>query len=136
MAVKDISFLSSLEDVIDVESSNIDVFVELEDGSTYTVVVATAKNIEYLMDKGEMNYFKPGHPFVIVKTITKDIIEETIQACLSYNKGYWLKLYHFVEEINDTVFDKLQAEQTAEQKEFIELKRLDEWNEFLNFTLH
>ena len=54
--------------------------MELEDGYTHTVVVATAKNIESLMDKEKMNFFEPGYPFIIVKKLTKEIIEEAIQA--------------------------------------------------------
>ncbi len=111
-----IRFPSYLEDVTDIENSNIDVFVELEDGYTYTVVVATAKNIEYLMDKEKMNYFEPGHPFILVKKLTKEIITEAIEAYAS-DDGYWLKLYHFAGEIDKTVFNKLQAEYLKELDE-------------------
>jgi hypothetical protein len=125
MLVKNISFPTYLEDITDIENSNIDVFVELEDGYTYTVVVATAKNIESLMDKEEINYFEPGYPFIIVKKLTKDIIEETIKAYAENNDGYWLKLYHFAGKINKTVFNKLQAEHTEYLKELDELDELD-----------
>jgi len=116
-----IRFPSYLEDVTDIENSNIDVFVELEDGYTYTVVVATAKNIEYLMDKEKKNYFGPSHPFIIVKEITKEIVEEAVKAYAEYHDGYWLKLYHFAGEIDKTVFNKLQAEHTKYLKELDEL---------------
>jgi hypothetical protein len=121
---------SSTEDILeeddvldddDIKNSNIDVFVELEDGYTYTVVVATAKNIDYLMDKEQMNYFTPGHPFIIVKQLTKAIIEETIKAYVEDYDGYWLKLYHFAGKIDTTVFEKLQAEHEEYLKEFAEL---------------
>jgi hypothetical protein len=36
------------------------VFVELEDGFTYTLVIATPKNIEFLMNKENMEFFEPG----------------------------------------------------------------------------
>jgi hypothetical protein len=36
--------------------------------------------MEYLMDLANMNYFRPGYPFILVKELTKDIIVETIQA--------------------------------------------------------
>jgi hypothetical protein len=121
MLVKSISFPTYLEDITDIENSNIDVFVELEDGYTYTVVVATAKNIESLMDKEKMNYFEPGYPFIIVKKLTKDIIEETLKAYAENNDGYWLKLYHFAGKINKTVFNKLQAEHIEYLKELDEL---------------
>jgi len=83
MLIKSISFPTYLEDITDIENSNIDVFVELEDAYTYTVVVATAKNIESLMDKERINYFEPGCPFIIVKKLTKEIISEAIKAYAS-----------------------------------------------------
>jgi hypothetical protein len=121
MVVKSISFPTYLEDITDIGNSNIDVFVELEDGYTYTVVVATAKNIESLMDKEKMNYFGPGHPFIIVKELTKDIIEEAIKAYADNYDGYWLKFYHFAGDIDETVFNKLQAEHEEYLKELDEL---------------
>ena len=63
MLIKRIDFPTYLEDIIHIENSNIDVFVELEDAYIYSVVVATAKNIESLMHKEKMNYFKPDYPF-------------------------------------------------------------------------
>ena len=116
MLVKKISFVrpNLLEEIPDIEDYNLDVFVELEDGYTYTVVIATAKNIESLMDKERMNYFEPGHPFIIVKKLTKEIISEAIQAYAS-DEAYWLKLYHFAGEIDTAVFNQLQAEQELDE---------------------
>ena len=120
MLIKSIIFPTYLEDITDIENSNIDVFVELEDGYTYTVVVATAKNIESLMDKEKMNYFEPGYPFIIVKKLTKEIISEAIEAYAS-DEAYWLKLYHFAGEIDTAVFNQLQAEHIEYLKELDEL---------------
>ena len=120
MLIKSISFPTYLEDITDIENSNIDVFVELEDAYIYTVVVATAKNIESLMDKEKINYFEPGYPFIIVKKLTKEIITEAIEAYAS-DDAYWLKLYHFAGKINKTVFNTLQAEHTEYLKELDEL---------------
>ena len=120
MLIKSISFPTYLEDITDIENSNIDVFVELEDAYTYTVVVATAKNIESLMDKEKINYFEPGYPFMIVKKLTKEIITEAIEAYAS-DDAYWLKLYHFAGKINKTIFNTLQAEHTEYLKELYEL---------------
>jgi hypothetical protein len=120
MLIKSISFPTYLEDITDIENSNIDVFVELEDAYIYTVVVATAKNIESLMDKEKINYFEPGYPFIIVKKLTKEIITEAIEAYAS-DDAYWLKLYHFAGKINKTIFNTLQAEHTQYLKELDEL---------------
>ena len=120
MLIKSIRFPTYLEDITDIENDNIDVFVDLEDGYTYTVVVATAKNIESLMDKEKMNYFEPGYPFIIVKKLTKEIISEAIEAYAS-DEAYWLKLYHFAGKVDTAVFNQLQAEHMEYLKELDEL---------------
>jgi hypothetical protein len=113
----------------DIENEDgIIVKVELDDGYTHTVVVATTKNIEYVMDKEKMNYFRPGLPFIIVKELTKDIIEETMKAYAEEDDGYWLKLYHFANSINKTVFDQLQAEHIKELDRLEELYELNGFN--------
>lgn len=126
MKIKEISFVRQnlLEEIADIENYNVDVFVELEDGYTCTVVVGTAKNLECLIEKEKKNFFGPSHPFIIVKKLTKEIIEETIQA-YAENNGYWLKLYHFASKIDMSVFDKLQAEHEEHLKELDELDRLE-----------
>ena len=101
MLIKSISFLTYLEDITDIENSKIAVFIELEDAQTYTVGVATAKNIESLMDNQKMNYFEPDYPFIIVKKLTKETITEAIEAYVS-DDAYCLKLYQILLQ-NDIV---------------------------------
>jgi hypothetical protein len=122
MLVKKISFVrpNLLEEIPDIEDYNVDVFVELESGYTYTVVIATAKNIVALMDKEKINFSEPGDPFIIVRKLTKEIIEETVKA-YAENDAYWLKFYHFAGEVDTAVFNRLQAEHTEYLKELDEL---------------
>ena len=122
MLVKKISFVrpTLLEEIPDIEDYNLDVFVELEDGYTYTVVIATAKNIVSLMDKEKTNFLEPGDPFIIVRKLTKEIIEEAVKA-YAENDAYWLKFYHFAGEVDTAVFNTLQAEHTECLKELDEL---------------
>lgn len=120
MLIKSINFPTYLENITDIENINIDFFVELEYAYTYTVVAATAKNRESLMDKEKMNYFEPGYPFIIVKKLTKEIITEAIQAYAS-SDAYWLKLYHFAGKVDTAVFNHLQSEHTEYLKELDEL---------------
>ena len=96
------------------------VFVNPAILSKYTNIVATAKNIESLMDKERTNYFEPGYPFIIVKKLTKEIISEAIQAYAS-DEAYWLKLYHFAGNVDTAVFNQLQAEHMDYLKELDEL---------------
>ena len=117
MLIKSIRFPTYL---VDIEDSNIDVFVELEDNYTYTVVVATVKNIESLMAKEKTNYLEPGYPLIIVRKLTKEIIAEALQAYAS-DDAYWLKLYHFAGKVDTAVFDHLQTEHIKYLKELDEL---------------
>ena len=70
MIVKKISFPIPLTDVEDIYDDNVDVFVDLQNGLNYTVVVGTYKNIISLMD----------NPMIIVKKLTMEVIQEAIQA--------------------------------------------------------
>ena len=87
---------------------------------TYTVVIATAKNIVSLMDKEKTDFSEPGDPFIIVRKLTKEIIEKAVKA-YAENDAYWLKFYHFAGEVDTAVFNRLQAEHTEYLKELDEL---------------
>ena len=105
------------EDTSDIKNQNTDIWVQLEDGYLYIVTVGTIQNIEYLMDKNQKNYSEPGIPFIIVKEFTKEIIKETIKAYAEKDNGYWLKFYHFVGEIDETVFEELEAKRVQESSD-------------------
>lgn len=44
------------------------------------MVVGTCKNILSLMDKEKINFSEPSEPFIIVRKLTKEIIEEAVKA--------------------------------------------------------
>jgi hypothetical protein len=56
MLIKKISFPSLLKYIEDIYDDNIDVFVELEDGCEYTVIVGRPKNFLTLMNRHEMDF--------------------------------------------------------------------------------
>ena len=94
----------------DIYDDNLDVFVELEDGSEYTVIVGTPKNFLTLMNRQEMDFLEPGCPFIIVRKLTIEVIEKEIHAHTQDN-AYWLKLHHFSESIKSDMFNELQEDQ-------------------------
>lgn len=108
-----------LNTIKDVSNSNIEVFVELEDGFTLTIIVGTPRNLDYLMEKDKVNCQGPGLPWIIVKELTVETIHEAIQAYMEAKpNGYWLKLHHFATDINNSVFDELQTKETMESAQF------------------
>ena len=110
MVVKRITFPTQLEDIKDIDDDNIDVFVELDDGYIYTVVVATYKNIVTQMDEMKNDFLEAGSPFIVVKKLTKEVIEQAINS-FAKDDAYWLKLYHLSTEFDistlNTLRDKL-----------------------------
>ena len=72
------------------------------------------------MDKGKTNFSEPGDPSIIVRKLTKEIIEEAVKA-YAENDAYWLKFYHFAGKVDTAVFNRLQAEHTEYLKELDEL---------------
>jgi hypothetical protein len=114
MRVKKISFPAPLDDVQDVYNDNLDVFVDLQNGRSYTVVVATPKNLMDLMKKENSNFL----PLLIVTKLTLQVIQDAIQAYVEYDDGYWLKLHHFATYIGHDVFHKLEREEDEEDHKF------------------
>lgn len=118
MIIKKISFPIPLTNIEDIYDDNIDVFVDLENGRSYAVIVGTYKNILSLLNKKNSNFLPPGEPMIIVKKLTMEVIEEVIQAYTKEDNGYWLKLHHFASFIEPDVFEKLEK---FEDQRFIEL---------------
>jgi len=58
------------------------------------------------MHKEKIDLSEPGCPFIIVRKLTMEVIEEAVEAY-----AQWLKLHHFAAEIYSNVFDKLQKDQ-------------------------
>lgn len=108
MKLAKITFPTDLEEIGDVSNDNIDVFVELEDGNTYTLVVATPLNIMQLMEKDDLNYLEPGPPMIIVKELTFDTISTAVKAFCE-GDAYWLKEYYVSGNFEISILDEYVA---------------------------
>ena len=91
--IKSIDFLSSIEDIDDIFDDNMDVSVDLENGRNYVVVVGTPKNLLKLMENEKSNFLSPGDPIIIVKKMTKEVVEEASKAYVDDDDAYYLKFY-------------------------------------------
>jgi hypothetical protein len=76
MLVKKISFVrpTLLEEIPDIEDYNLGVFVDLEDGYTYTVSIATTKNLLQRMNQEKSNFSNPSELVIVVRKLTQEII--------------------------------------------------------------
>ena len=92
MKIINIEYPTTLEKV-DRYDDNIDVFVKLEDGNTYNLVVTTPKNYYTYMEKEGVNYIPASPPDIIVKELTNEIITAAIKSYLD-NQAFWLKVYY------------------------------------------
>ena len=129
----DESHLKSLKDPF---NANVEVFVTFKDGLTVTIIVGTPKNFEYLMSKDQVNFYGPGLPWIIVKELTVEIIYEAIQGYMNDSpNGYWLKLYHFWNEVDNTIFNALDPLELDESTQLNLCIKLDQLKTELNKSL-
>ncbi|QGG53965.1 hypothetical protein GDS87_16190 [Lysinibacillus pakistanensis] len=99
MKINNIIYPTSLSQLTNTKDDNIDIFVELDDGFTYTLVVCTTKNLETLMEKEGLDYLPAMPPMVIVKELTEENISKALGTYLE-NNAYWLKLYYLAGEFD------------------------------------
>ena len=104
------------EEITDIEDDCIDVFVGFEDGYTYALTVTTVKNILREMDEEKSNFYNPRAMVIVVRKLTQKIISEAIEA-YAEDDGFWLKLHHFANKIDISLFDELKAKHIKERIE-------------------
>jgi uncharacterized tellurite resistance protein B-like protein len=132
MKVESINFLSPIEDIVDIFDDNIDVSVNLENGLNYVVVVGTPKNLLRLMENGKSNFISPGDPIVVVKKMTKEVVEEAIQAYAD-DDAYYLKFY--AAELDIKTLDILKDRYIARDKLLDDLVEKGESIDIENYDL-
>jgi hypothetical protein len=132
MKVESITFLSDLKDVEDIFDDNIDVAVKLDDGHKYIVVVATPKNLLTLMNNEKSNFLSPGDPIIIVKKMTKEVVEEAIQAYAD-DDAHYLKFY--AAELDIKTLDILKDRYIARDKLLDDLVKKGESIDIENYDL-
>ena len=113
MKIKRIEFA---HEITDPHMDNLDVFVETEDGYTYTIVVSTPGDLVDQMEQEKINFIRPDTPKIIVKKLTEPIVREAIEA-YAEDDGYWLKLCQFGDDIDISVLNKLEEEHRKEWEE-------------------
>ena len=110
MKIKRIEFA---HEITDPHMDNLDVFVENEDGYTYSIVVSTPGDLVDQMVQEKINFIRPDTPKIIVKKLTEPIVREAIEA-YAENDGQWLKLCQFGDDIDISVLNKLEEEHRKE----------------------
>ena len=132
MKVESITFLSDLKDVKDIFDDNMDVSVNLENGKNYVVVVGTPKNLLRLMENEKSDFLSPGDPIIIVKKMTKEVVEEAIRA-YAEDSAYFLKFYSA--ELDTKTLDILKDRSIARDKLLDDLLEKGESIDIENYDL-
>lgn len=86
-----VAFVGGTED-LDPEEGNSDVHVLLSDGSLYSFLVATPKNIEWCMEN-EATDFYFGFPPLLVRRLSQECVQRAIEALIEEEDGRWLEVY-------------------------------------------
>jgi uncharacterized protein YlzI (FlbEa/FlbD family) len=129
MEIKRIKIIDKIENVYD---DNIDVAVELENGHTYVVSVATPKNLLTLMEDNKSDFLLAGAPMLIVKNLTEEVVEKAIQA-YAEDDAYFLKFY--AADLDVKTLDVLKDRYVARFKFINHLLEKDESIDIENYDL-
>ncbi|WP_055107858.1 hypothetical protein [Paenibacillus ihumii] len=113
MRVLNISYPTPLSEILNKDNDNIDVFIELEDGSKITLVVSTPENLISQMNKENVNYLTAPQPEIIVKSLTHENIKRAIEECVDED-AFWLKLL-FVASTDKSVINMDKVNQYIKQ---------------------
>lgn len=109
-----IAKIECLNEIKDLYVDSVDVVVKTQCGHSYVVVVATPADLVDQMNQEKVNFIPPCSPIIIVKKLTEEIIKQAIETHAEEYDGHYLKLCHFGDEINTSVFDKLEQEHREE----------------------
>jgi hypothetical protein len=110
MKVKKIRFIgvNTLSEIEDIENATIDVYVELlGDNNIYLLILETYKYVLNRMNNEGLNYNQASPPTVIVRRLTKSVIQETVNQ-YSEKKAYWLKYYNAGGKMEISVLEQWQ----------------------------
>ena len=117
---KPIFYISNLKDGRDIFDNNLDVALQLYDKYEYVVVVVIQQNLLTLMNTEKSDFLYLGTPMIIVRKLTKKIIEDNIKA-YAENNGYYLNFYaiHFdIKTLN--VLKKRKVDRNKLLNDFLE----------------
>ena len=128
MRIKNIRII---DEIVDSEDDSVDVYVDFEDGQSFTVSITTIKYLLQRMDEAKRNFSNPDEFTIIVRKLTEEIVTETLEAYAEDN-AFWLKLHAFASEIDISVLDKLQAEQVKRSTIYNLLDGLDDLEDEIN----
>ena len=81
--------------------------------------MGTPRNLQYLMEEEKINFYGPGLPRVFVQNLTREIIHEAVEVYINDKPDvYWVKLYHFVVQIDPAVINQLRAQKIELQQKY------------------
>ena len=75
-----VSYPTPLCEIADPENDNVDVCVAMPDGSSYTIVCITPRNLAALMDRDGGTFIHPGFRFAVVRRIDRACIEDALRV--------------------------------------------------------
>lgn len=122
MKINKIEFPTSILKIQNIKDDNIDIFVELDDGFTYTLVACTPKNLETLMKRENIEYLPAMPPMIIVQELTEENIRKALDTYLD-NNAYWLKLYYLAGELDIELIENRLSRVKSEIEEFCDLNK-------------
>ncbi|KWX77767.1 hypothetical protein [Paenibacillus jilunlii] len=113
MNIVKLSYPTPLSSIVDNQNDNIDVFIELEDGTNITVVVSTPQNLLCQMEREQEIFVPAPHPEIIVRSLTHENIQHAIEQ-YAKEDAFWLKLL-YVASVDRSAVDMNRINRSLEK---------------------
>lgn len=92
MKISSIQYPTTLDKIVNTKDDNIDIFVELENGNTYTLTVCTPMHYYTYMKKEKIDFIPASPPDIIVMELREDIIRKAVENFCEED-AFWLRHY-------------------------------------------
>lgn len=107
MTIKNIIYPTPLDDIsVNKDIDNIDVFVETDNGYSFTLTVCTPLFYNDYMDRENINYIPYSCPDIIVRKLTYSIIREAIEDYCQ-DDGCWFKICSLFDDKKNLLISKV-----------------------------
>lgn len=129
MLITNLILLDNLEN-FDIENGAVDVLIRTDEGLSYFLTFVTPAYLISRMEQEKSNFYGPRSPVIIVRRLTKEIIEETLKAFVEHSDKSLIKVYHFANLyriFDPCIFDLIGATFNNRLGKLNQLEKLSEF---------
>lgn len=117
MPIINLQFLDDFRNCQSPQTQKLRICVELDNHETYILTVVTPDYLQSWMEANDRNYLPPSNLWMIVRQLTPQIIQETMEAYATESDGYLLKFFHYYPLFDANIMQQVETKYKADMEE-------------------